>query len=140
VSKKQTIFKVVSVIGGNPTLEKPLNAILSQLELGGGLEVLDPLKCHTAHQRAWVKCVAIPTLADWSGYTEEWWDDHLKKECKGAALLKKQTYTMADGTIVTRFTIIGVGKRNLTKYIQEIIDKAIEMGWPLDAPEKDLRK
>ena len=131
--------RVITVIDEIPTFEKPLSEILSVLRVGGAIKTMTPLEHHTDRQRRWIKGVAIPTLAEWTGYTEEYIDEYLKKNCKGAELLKKQSWKMQDGTDITRFTIIGVGKRNMTKYIQEILGMAIDKEWPLDAPDPELR-
>ena len=134
------IFPVESVINGQPTFTEPLASILSHLSEGGAISVLTPLEHHTDRQRRWIKGVCLRGLSEWSGETAEWWDRELKKQCFGAELLKRDTWLAENGQPVTRLTIKGVGKRNLTKFIENILSKAIEMGWPVSPPDSELRK
>ena len=46
----------------------------------------------------------------------------------------------ADGNMCIRLTIRGVGKKNMTAFIENILSKSIEMGWKIDPPDADLRK
>ena len=39
-----------------------------------------------------------------------------------------------------RLTTKGVGKRNMTNFIEEILSQAIHKGWPVSAPDSDLRR
>ena len=126
--------KVQAIVDGEPTFAVPLGMILKELKVNGALKTLSPLEYHTDRQRRWYKGPCLQGLSDWNGDTKEEWDDRLKKECKGSALLKKETWMG-----VERLTIVGVGKKNMTAFIEEIISKAIEMEWPVTAPDKDLR-
>jgi len=142
-------YRVKDIIDGQPTFEVPLDEILSTLKHGGALKVLDPNDYITERQRAWYKGVCIRQLAqnDENGETEAWWDDYVKRECKGLALLKKEAM-VADVTIsgqtvqVTygRLTTKGVGKRNMTNFIEEILSEAMHRGWPVSAPDPELRR
>ena len=140
-------YQVKSIINGEPTFSKPLTAILSELKVGGCIKTLTPLEYHTDRQRRWIKGVCLRNLSDWSGDTKEEWDLRLKALCGGNELLKKETIYLGPGTTCERLTIIGVGKRNLTAYIENILSKAIEMDWKdtegnpiIVPPDPELRK
>ncbi len=132
-------YQVKSIVDNQPTFEKPLNEILGDLKEGGAIVTLTPLEYHTDRQRRWYKGIALKGLSDWSGETTEWWDRELKKHCFGAELLKRETWLTEKGQPVSRLTIVGVGKKNLTAYIENILSKAIEMDWPITPPDPELR-
>ena len=140
------IHEVISVIDGEPTFEKPLKEILAELTVGGALKTLSPLEYITDRQRRWYKGVCLRDLVrnDENGETAGWWDTELKRECKGLALLKKEIFFIDDGAGnrvgVGRLTTKGVGKRNMTLFIEEILSKAMEKGWNVSPPDPDLRK
>lgn len=139
-------FKIVDVIDGEPTLEVPISKIWEGCKPGGALQYLDPLEYHTDRQRRWYKGVCLRDLVknDENGETAGWWDTEIKRECNGLALLKKEIFFIDDGAGgrvgVGRLTIKGVGKRNMTLFIEEILSKSLEKGWPVTPPDKDLRK
>jgi len=133
-------FKIVDIIDDAPTLEVHVSEIWKHCREGGCIQVLSPLEHHTARQRAWIKGVALPTLANWSGDSVEYWDLYLKKHCHGFDLLKRDTILTDNGTPLTRLTIVGVGKKNLTQYIEEIVSHCIEHDFPLGPPDPDLRR
>jgi hypothetical protein len=130
----------VKSVGGMMTFEKPLKEILSELKPGGGIKILSPLEYHTDQQRKWYRGICLKGLSDWTGDTESEWDLRLKAQCGGTELLKQETIYMGVGSSCTRLTIRGVGKRNLTAYIENILSKSIEMQWPITPPDKELRK
>jgi len=80
---------------------------------------------------------------DENGETVGWWDTELKRECNGLALLKKEIFFMDDSAGnrvgVGRLTTKGVGKRNMTLFIEEILSKAMEKGWNVSPPDPELR-
>lgn len=131
---------------GEPTFERPLKEILAELEQGGALKTLSPLEYHTDRQRRWYKGVCLRDLAknDENGETVGWWDTEVKRECNGLALLKKEIFFLDDGAGgrigVGRLTIKGVGKKNMTLFIEEILSKAMEKGWDIGPPDEDLRR
>jgi len=133
-------YPVVSIINDQPTFEKMLSEIIADLVVGGALKTLSPLEYHTAQQRKWYKGVCLKGLSDWSGDTEAEWDLRLKALCGGNELLRKETIYLGPGTTCERLTIVGVGKKNLTSFIENIISKAIEMEWPITPPDKFLRR
>jgi len=139
-------YQVMSMVNGQPTFEKPLQAILGELERGGAVKLLSPLEHHTDRQRRWYKGVVLPHLVknDENGETAGWWDTELKRECNGLALLKREIFFIDDGTGgrvgVGRLTIKGVGKRNMTAFINEILSKSLSKGWDISPPDEDLRK
>lgn len=140
------IHQVKAMIDGEPTFEKPLNEILAELTVGGALKTLSSLEYITDRQRRWYKGVAIPELVknDENGETDGWWDTELKRECNGLALLKKEIFFIDDGTGnrigVGRLTTKGVGKRNMTLFIEEILSESMVKGWDISPPDPDLRK
>lgn len=137
--------EVISLIDGEPTFEIPLKDILAELKVGGALKTLSPLEYITDRQRRWYKGVAIRDLVknDENGETEGWWDTELKRECNGLALLKKEIFFIDDGSGgrigIGRLTTKGVGKKNMSLYIEEIISKSIVKGWDISPPDPDLR-
>lgn len=138
-------FEVISIIEGEPTFAKPLNEILAELKVGGAIKTLSPLEHITDRQRRWYKGVAIRDLVknDENGETAGWWDTELKRECNGLAYLKKEIFFIDDGSGgrigIGRLTTKGVGKKNMTLFIEEILSKAMVKGWPIGAPDPDLR-
>jgi len=137
--------EVKTIVDGEPTFEKPLKEILAELEPGGALKTLKPLEYITDRQRRWYKGVCLRDLVkhDENGETAGWWDTEVKKECNGLALLKKEVFFIDDGAGnrvgVGRLTTKGVGKRNMTLFIEEIISKSMEKGWNIGPPDPDLR-
>jgi len=132
-------YKVIQIVDGQPTFAVPLSEILTQLEVGGALKVLSPLEYHTDQQRKWYKGVCLKGLSEWSGDTPEEWDLRLKALCGGDELLRTETLYLGPGTTCKRQTIVGVGKRNMMAFIENILSKAIEMQWPVTPPDPELR-
>jgi hypothetical protein len=133
-------------VSGILTFDKPLKEILSELKPGGAIKILDPIAYVTDQQRRWYKGVALPWLAkhDENQESTYWWDDEVKRLCNGLALLKKDIYFMqgVDGQKIPigRLTTSGVGKRNMTAFIEEILAMSVTKGWGVAPPDKDLRK
>ena len=142
----KAIYPVISIVNGQPTFEKQLPEILEQLKEGGAIKVLGPLECITDRQRAWYKGVCLPWLAknDENGETVGWWDDEVKRLCRGLELLKKEIYYQQDQLGnkigIGRLTTKGVGKRKMTAFIEEILSVSVAKGWGVAAPDSDLRK
>jgi hypothetical protein len=138
-------FPVQSIVDGQPTFEKPLDLILSDLKVGGAIRTLDPVEYITDRQRRWYKGVCLRDLAkhDENGETAEWWDTEVKRLCGGLTYLKKEIFFIEDitgGKVgVGRLTSKGVGKRNMTNFIEEILSQAMQRGWPVSEPDPDLR-
>ena len=138
-------YEVKQIIDGEPTFEKPLKEILAELKVGGALKTMTPLKHITDRQRRWYKGVCLRDLAknDENGETVGWWDTEVKRECNGLALLKKEIFFIDDGSGgrigIGRLTTKGVGKKNMSLFIEEILSKAMVMGWPIGAPDPELR-
>ena len=128
----------VKYIDDQPTFSKPIGEIVAEIKPGGALKVLDPIEYHTDRQRRWYKGPCLKGLADWSGETKEEWDYRLKTEC-GFGLLKKDSMYVSLGVMITRLTIVGVGKRNMTAFIENILSRAITMEWPVTEPDSELR-
>ena len=139
-------YPVISIVNNQPTFEKSIIWILSELKQGGAIKILDPIECITDRQRRWYKGVCLPWLAknDENQESTYWWDDEVKRLCSGLALLKKEIYftQTTDGHKIPigRLTTSGVGKRNMTQFISEILAKSVEKGWGVSEPDKDLRK
>ena len=123
-----------------PRFKKTYGEIMMEVPVGGALRVLTPLEYYTHRQRAWYRGICLPGLSAWNGDTIQKWDERLKKECHGKDLLKMEYWELQDGTMLARLTIKNVGKRKMTQFIQEILDKAQEKKWPIVAPDPDLRK
>ena len=140
-----SIHQVKAMIDGEPTFEKPLKEILAELEMGGALKTLAPLEYITDRQRRWYKGICLRDLVknDENGETAGWWDTELKRECKGLALLKKEFFFIDDGAGnrigVGRLTTKGVGKRNMTQFIEEILSQSMARGWNISPPDPELR-
>ena len=133
------IHEVKDMIDGQPTFEKPLNEILSELKRGGAIKTLTPVEYHTDQQRKWYRGPCLNGLSDWNGDTVDEWDLRLKAVCNGNELLKKETIYLGPGTSCTRLSIVGVGKRNMTAYIENILSIAIQEDWPVVPPDPELR-
>lgn len=129
------------IVEGLPTFEVPLEDILRQVKLGGALRVLTPLEYHTDRQRRWYKGVALPWLVkhDENRESTACWDREVKRLCDGLNLLKVQYILLDDGTVVARLTIVDVGKKNMTQFINEILAKSVELNWGLAPPDEELR-
>jgi len=122
-----------------PLLDKPWAELYSKCVVGGCIKVLTPLEYHTDRQRRWYKGPCLHGLSDWNGDSVEWWDLELKTKCFGHKLLKTETLLTANRTPLVRLTIVGVGKRNMTAYIEAILRHAIEHDLPVVPPDPDLR-
>ncbi len=131
-------YPVISIVDGEPTFEKPLQDIAFECKAGGALKILSPVEYHTDQQRKWYKGVCLKGLSDWNGETPDEWDFRLKTLC-GSNLLKTQTYHHYKLGDINRLTIVGVGKKNLTQFIENILSMAITKDWPVTAPDKELR-
>jgi len=138
--------EVISIIEGEPTFKKSLAEIWSELVPGGAIKTLSPLEHITDRQRRWYKGVCLRDLVknDENGETAGWWDTEVKKECKGLALLKKEIFFIDDGSGgrigIGRLTTKGVGRKNMTAFIEEILSKSMEKGWNIGPPDPELRK
>ncbi len=133
-------YAVKQIVDDQPCFEKPLGEILAELQVGGAIKTLTPLEHHTDRQRRWLKGVCLRGLSDWNGDTVGEWDLRLKAECNGNELLKKEIIYLGPSVTCVRLTIVGVGKKNFTAYIENILSKAIEKEWPVVPPDPDLRK
>ena len=109
--------------------------ILLSVPVGGALKVLTALEYHTHQQRKWYKGIAVSHMSEYTGYTKTAWDKYFKKHCHGKELLKVEH----KGTEFERLTTKGVGKRNMTQFIIEILQLCDEKGWPITCDPK-LRK
>ena len=127
-------YQVQLIVDGHPTFLVPLSEILAELKEGGALQTLSPLDYHTDQQRKWYRGVCLQGLADWSGDTVDEWDLTIKALCSGIELLKTETIYLGLSKTCKRLTIVGVGKKNFTQYIENILSKAIEMKWPVTEP------
>lgn len=132
-------YQVISIIDNQPTFEKPIEDILSKCKAGGAIKILDPIEYHTEQQRKWYKGVCLKGLSDWNGETIDEWDFRLKTLC-GSNLLKTDTWKFQNVVTVNRLTIVGVGKKNLTQFIENILSLAITEDWPVTAPNKELTR
>jgi len=139
------IYKVQSIINGQPTFSFPMNLILSELEIGGALKILSPLEYHTDRQRAWYRGVAVPALAEQLALSIEEADHLLKAACGGDDILKREMIyvgKLSNGQPVCheRMTIVGVGKKNMSIFIDNILAEAVTHEWRIQPPEPELRR
>ena len=138
-------YPVQSMINGQPCFKKPLDAILAELKVGGGIKLLDPIECITDRQRRWYKGICLPWLKNHPQVNKNqeslaWWDMEVKKQCDGLNLLKMEYKQWFDGTVTARLTTKNVGKKNMTAFIEEILAKSVEKNWGIAPPDKDLRR
>jgi hypothetical protein len=134
-------FEVEDIIDDEPTFARPLSEILCLLRIGGALKVLDPREYITDRQRAWYKGVCLRHLVanDENGETMAWWDQKVKRECNGLKHLKKEILLTEDGEGVGRLTTKGVGKKNMSDFIEDILAWSMHGGYGVAAPDPDLR-
>ncbi|KKK82631.1 hypothetical protein LCGC14_2801460 [marine sediment metagenome] len=137
---KIATYPVIAVTDEGPTFSQPLSSILSRLQVGGAIRTLGPVEHVTDRQRAWYRGICLLRLSDWNGDTVDEWDLRLKAECNGVELLKSEKIYLGVGMTCTRLTIVGVGVRNMTQFIENVLSKGIEMNWPISAPDKELRR
>ncbi len=144
-----TLHQVKAMIDGEPTFAKPLKDILAELTVGGAIKTLTPLEHITDRQRRWYKGVCLRDLVknDENGETKAWWDLEVKSKCNGLAYLKKEgmDFELKLGSEVTRVTIgrlttVGVGKKNMMAFIEEILSQSMARGWNIGPPDPGLRK
>jgi len=135
------VYRVHNIIEGQPTFDVPLQLILDELKPGGALKVLSPAERITDAQRRWYKGVLLPALvkADENGETIDWWDMEVKKQCGGLSFLKKEIFLLHDGRSVGRLTTRNVGVKNMTNFINEILSKSLELGWPVVPPDPEMK-
>ncbi len=139
-------YPVISITSEGPTFSEPLTSILSGLKPGGAIRTLSPLEFITDAQRRWYKGVCLPALVRWdeNGETAGYWDVEVKKLCKGLDYLKKEIFFVETGLgeriPIGRLTTKGVGKMNMTLFIEEILSQAMQRGWPVPPPDPELRK
>ncbi len=112
------------------------------------IKVLTEAEYITEQQRRWYKGVCLPYLVknDENGETADWWDTEVKSKCKGLAYLKKEgiVVELKLGDEITRITIgrlttKGVGKKNMTNFIEEILSQSPTYEWGISPPDKELR-
>lgn len=131
---------------GCPRFEKPMGDILAEVKPGGAIKILDPIEYVTDRQRRWYKGVCLPWLAkhDENQESTYWWDAEVKRHCSGLSLLKKEIFFTetidGDKLPIGRLTTRGVGKRNMTTFINEILAKSVQKNWGLAPPDRDLIK
>ena len=135
------VYRVHNIIDGQPTFDVPLQLILDELKPGGALKVLSPAERITDAQRRWYKGVLLPALvkADENGETIDWWDMEVKKQCGGLSFLKKEIFLLHDGGSIGRLTTRNVGVKNMTNFINEILSKSLELGWPVVPPDPEMK-
>jgi len=141
--------RVLNRTGEGPGFEHNLLEWVADMGPGESLKRLSANETITDAQRRWFKGVCLPALVkhDENGETAEWWDTEVKRLCGGLAYLKKDIVFvkigLADGaqTIgVGRLTTKGVGIRKMTAFIEEILSQSMQRGWPVSAPDAELRR
>ena len=113
------------------------------------IKVLTETEYITERQRRWYKGVCLPHLVknDENGETTDWWDTEVKSKCKGLAYLKKEGIVVEiklgdeiTRTTIGRLTTRGVGKKNMTNFIEEILSQSSARGWDISPPDENLRR
>jgi len=72
------VYPVKSIIDGLPTFEKTLTEIVKDMDIGGALNVLEPLEYITYQQIKWFKGVLLTSLSKDTGDSREYWETVLK--------------------------------------------------------------
>ena len=129
---------------GQPEFEKPVDEIALEVPPGGALVVKSALEYITDQQRAYYRGVAVKTVAQETGYSEVEADGILKAACGGNELLKHEKVylcNMPNGKpiIVDRLTIKGVGKINMSLFIDAVLAESVTQGWGVQPPDATLR-
>jgi len=132
-----SLHEVKAIVDGEPAFEPAL----PELKLHDALRVLTANEYISEQQRRWYKGVCLPQLAryDENGETQAWWDMEVKKLCNGLEYLKKEIFILEDGMPVGRLTTKGVSRKNMTLFVEEILSKSIQFGWPVAPPDPTLR-
>lgn len=133
-------FQVISIIDGKPTFKKPLESIVSDLKVGGGIKLLTQAEYITGQQIAWFKGVLLKSLSDDTGNSVAYWETKLKLAVLPDDFqpvyipLGKQVFP-----VVPSITILGVRKMNLL--IEGSVEKCHEWGFDwVTLPDSELRK
>lgn len=148
-------YRVIDIVNCEPVFGKPhskgtisVKEILADVKFGGALKTLTPLEYITEQQRRWYKGVCLRDLVknDENGETMDWWDTEVKTKCKGLAYLKKEgiVVELKLGDEITRVTIgrlttKGVGQKNMSLFIEEILSQSMVRGWNIGPPDPELR-
>ena len=139
--------RVISRIDGVSTWEHNVLPWIADMGPGTSLKKLTANETITDAQRRWYKGVCLRELVknDENGETIGWWDWNVKRKCKGLAYLKKEGVVIEVGgsfheLVDGRLTTTGVGIRNMTNFIEEILSQAMQRGWPVSAPDPELRR
>ena len=137
---KTTTYQVKSMVDGQPTFEKPLQEILSELEYGGAIKLLSPAEYITTQQIAWWKGVLLPALAKDSGDSVGYWETKLKLAVLPDDFapyyvpLRKQVFPIIP-------SITKLSKKKMNILIEGSVDKCHEWGFEwVTLPDEDLRK
>lgn len=110
----KTLYPVKTIVDGNRCFEIPLTEIAAQVPMGGALKILSPKKYISAQQIKWWKGVLLPALEKDAGFTELWWENHLKLNVMPVEFAPK-SYEYGGETFVyiPSITILSVKKMNL---------------------------
>ena len=135
-----TLYRVINIIDGEPTVDKPLAEILADLKEGGALQTLTPAEYITKCQIAWWKGILLPALSNSTGDTEIDWEVRLKM-----AVMRDEfqpEYVEIGGVILPIYpsiTTLSVKKMNLL--IKGSVSKCHDWGekW-VTLPDSSLRK
>ena len=132
--------EVKQIIDGEPTIERPLNLILSELQVGGALKTMTPLEHITDRQRAWFKGILLPALAKDSGDSVGYWETKLKLAVLPDDFapfyvpLGKQIFPIIP-------SITKLSKKKMNVLIEGSVDKCQEWGFVwVTLPDKEKRK
>ncbi len=128
-------------IDGVPSFPKTLEEIAAEVQPNGALVVWDEEQLITYRQRNWYRGVCLKALSDWNGDTIDEWDDRLKAMC-GKNILPKEKIWINRDTILKRLSIKPASKRQMSRFIEQILSEAVTQGWieHFGPPDPELRR
>jgi len=138
-------YQVQSIVDEQPTFEKPLQEILTDLKVGGAIKTLSPLDYITLQQIRWIKGVLLPALSEDTGDSVAVWEARLKRNVMPDDF---PPVVVQDGSnvYITLPSITTLGKRKMGQFIEGSVahlrDEKIygeKFLW-VTLPDKELRK
>jgi hypothetical protein len=129
-------FRIIGLLNAKPVFNASLDEVLATCPVGGRIEIYDVDENISDQQRKWYRGVCLRGLSQWNGETIDEWDYRLKLVCGGNELLKKERIYLGNNRSAIRLSISGVNKDNMTRFIENILSRAITENWPVTPPEK----
>lgn len=129
-------FNIIGLLNAKPVFNASMDEVLATCPVGGRIEIYDVDENISEQQRKWYRGVCLKGLSQWNGETIDEWDYRLKSICGGNELLKKERIYLGNNRSAIRLSISGVNKNNMTKFIENVLSRAITENWPVTPPEK----